>query len=176
LLPSFKEVHEMKLKTVRTGSLEMPAQLLITMIIVAATASIGFGALSAYSKSEVDGSLREQAEAVAAAAERLDSMGIDSSLQITVKLENAPMEKLSYFRIGHPITAPLHPYSGMVRFKAQSSDEGHVYVKDSSGKPLPMCSKTGDALELGEGSHSLQLTRVYNDVSKIAMITFEKMG
>ena len=73
----------MKLNTVRTGSLEMPAQLLITMIIVAATASIGFGALSAYSKSEVDGSLREQAEAVAAAAERLDSMGIDSSLQIT---------------------------------------------------------------------------------------------
>jgi len=38
-----------------------------------------------------------------------------------------------------------------------------------------MWSKNGDVLELGEGSHRLQLTRVYNDVSKVAMITFEKM-
>ena len=163
----------MKLKTVRQGSLEMPAQLLITMIIVAATASIGFGALSAYSKSAVDGNLRGQAEAVAAAAARLDSMGLDSSLQITVKLEGAPMEKMAYFRIGHPLTVPLHPYSGMVRFKAQSSEEGHVYVKDQSGKPLPMCSKNGGVLELGEGSHRLGLTRCYDAGAGMAFILFE---
>lgn len=166
----------MKLKSVRRGSLEMPAQLLITMMIVAATASIGFGALSAYSKSSVDGSLRAQAEVVAAAAERLDSMGVDSGIQVTVKLESAPMEKMDYFRIGHPITVPLHPYSGMVRFKAHSSEEGHVYVTDQSGKPLAMCSKSGDALELGEGAHRLQLTRLYDEVSNIAMIAVEDIG
>jgi hypothetical protein len=167
------EVHQMKLKTNSRGSLEMPAQLLITMIIVAATASVGFGALSAYSKSSVDGNLREQAESVAAAAVRLDSMGLDSSLQITVNLESAAMEKMAYFRIGHPLTVPLHPYSGMVRFKAQSSEEGHVYVKDQSGKPLPMCSINGDALELGEGSHRLLLTRSFDDDAGMAFILFD---
>ncbi len=157
----------------RLGSLEMPAQLLITMIIVAATASMGFGALSAYSKSSVEGNLRQQAEAVAAAATRLDSMGLDSRLQITVRLEGAPTEKMAYFRIGHPVTLPLHPYSGMVRFKAQSSEEGHVYVKDASGKLLPMCSKAGGTLELGDGAHRLLMTRLYDEVSNMAIIAFE---
>jgi len=157
----------------RLGSLEMPAQLLITMIIVAATASIGFGALSAYSKSAVDGGLRQQAEAIAAAAARLDSMGLDSSLQITVKLESAPTEKMSYFKIGHPLTRPLHPYAGMVRFKAESSEEGHVYVKDQAGKALPMHSKTGETLELGEGTHRLLLTRLFDEEYNTVFILFE---
>ena len=156
----------------RLGSLEIPAQLLITMIIVAATASIGFGALSAYSKSSVEGSLRQQAESVAAAAARLDSMGLDSSLQIMVTLEGAPMEKMAFFKIGHPLTVPLHPYAGMVRFKAQSSGEGHVYVKDPAGKPIPMCSKTGDVLELGEGTHRLLLTHLYDSDVNLAFILF----
>jgi extradiol dioxygenase family protein len=160
----------------RWGSLEMPAQLLITMIIVAATASIGFGALSAYSKSAVDGGLRQQAEAVAAAAVRLDSMGLDSSLQISVKLEGSPTEKIAFFRIGYPVTRPLHPYAGMVRFKAQSSEEGHVYVRDPAGNPVPMCSKTGDSLELGEGTHRLQLTRCYDEVANMGIIAFEETG
>ncbi|MBM4249898.1 MAG: hypothetical protein FJ149_10805, partial [Euryarchaeota archaeon] len=89
----------MKLKTSDCGSLEMPAQLLVTMMIVAATASVGLGALSAYSRSTVEGALRQQAESVAAAAARVDSIGLGSSLQITVKLENAPMEKLQYFKM-----------------------------------------------------------------------------
>jgi hypothetical protein len=166
----------MKWKTSRLGSLEMPAQLLITVIIVAATASMGFGALSAYSKAAVDGGLREQAEAVAAAAARLDSMGPGSSLQITIRLEGSPMEKIAYFRIGYPITRPLHPYAGMVRFKAQSSEEGHVYARNPAGKPIPMCSGTGDALELGEGAHRLQLERCYDEVANLAIIAFEETG
>ena len=157
----------------RLGSLEMPAQLLITMIIVAATASIGFGALSAYSKSTVDGNLRQQAEVVAAAAARLDSMGLDSSLQITVTLEGAPMEKMAFFKIGHPLTVPLHPYAGMVRFKARSTEEGHVYVKDASGKPVPMCSGNGYSLELGEGAHRLLLTHNYDEDAGTGFILFE---
>jgi hypothetical protein len=166
----------MKLKTARTGSLEMPAQLLITMIIVAATASIGFGALSAYSKSAVEGNLRQEAESVAAAAARLDSMGPDSSLQITVRLENAPMEKMAYFRIGHPLTRPLHPYAGMIRFKAEGTDEGHVYVKDRAGRPLPMHCKDSGALELNEGTHRLQLTRLYDVDCDAHFISFEVLG
>lgn len=162
-----------RLRSERPGSLEMPAQLLLTMIIVAATASMGFGALSAYSRGAVEGSLRQQAEAVAAAAARLDSMGLDSSLQITVRLENAPMERMAFFRIGHPLTAPLHPYAGMVRFRAERSDEGHVYVKDQSGRPLPMCSKTGGTLELGEGTHRLLLTRLFDHDLESVFIRFE---
>jgi|GEM_PF-2720984 len=163
----------MKLKTSDCGSLEMPAQLLVTMMIVAATASVGLGALSAYSRSTVEGALRQQAESVAAAAARVDSIGLGSSLQITVKLENAPMEKLQYFKMGHPFTEPLHPYSGMVRFKAQSSEEGHVYVRDAAGKPLPMRSESGGTLELGEGTHRLQLSRLFDDELRIAFILVE---
>ncbi len=162
-----------KFRNERLGSLEMPAQLLITMIIVAATASIGFGALSAYSKSTVEGGLRLQAESISAAATRLDSMGLDSSLQITVRLENAPMEKMSYFKIGHPLTRPLHPYAGMIRFKAQSSEEGHVYVKDQAGKALAMHSRTGETLELGEGTHRLLLTRLFDEEYNMVFIMFE---
>lgn len=153
----------MTLKDARLGSLEMPAQLLITVMIVAATASIGFGALSAFSKSAVEGSLRQQAESVAAAAVRLDSMGLGSSVQLTVKLENAPMEKMAYFIIGHPLTSPLHPYAGMVRFKAERSEEGHVYVKDQSGNPLPLCTEEGGGLGLGAGTHRLQMTRRFSE-------------
>jgi uncharacterized protein (DUF342 family) len=163
----------MRLKASSRASLELPAQLLVTMIIVAATASVGFGALSAYSKSTVEGALRQQAEAVAAAAARVDSMGLGSSLQVTVKLENAPMERLQFFKIGHPLTLPLHPYAGMVRFKAQSSEEGHVYVRDAAGKPLPMQSGRQDSLELGEGTHRLQLTRLFDDELDLAFVLVE---
>ena len=165
-----------KFRNERLGSLEMPAQLLITMIIVAATASIGFGAMSAYSKSTVEGGLRLQAESISAAATRLDSMGLDSSLQLSVELENAPMEKMTYFKIGHPLTRPLHPYAGMIRFKAESSEEGHVYVKDGSGNPLPLCSKDGGALELGAGTHRIHLSRQFSDEANMVFIELEKVN
>jgi hypothetical protein len=155
------------------ASLEMPAQLAITMMIVAVTASAGFGALSTYSRTMVDSGLRQQAQGVAAAAARLDTMGINSSLETSVRLDNAPLEKMAYFRIGHPLTRPLHPYSSMVRFKAASTEEGHVYVRDAGGNPLPLCSETGGTVELGAGTHRILLILMYDDTLGAAYVRVE---
>lgn len=155
------------------GVLEMPAQLVITMIIVAATASVGFGALSGYSKSIVESGLRQQAENLAAAAVRLESMGPDSGLQTTVMLEDAPLEKMAYFRIGYPLERPLHPYSFMVRFKGASTEECHVYVRNAGDNPLPLCSKTGGTLELGRGTHRLLMTLGYDGATATVYVQVE---
>jgi len=162
-----------KLGAGRRGVLELPSQLVITIIIMAVTASVGFGALSSYSRDAVDKRLRQQAEAVTAAAERLDSMGTGSTLKLEIGLENAPLEKVQYFKVGHPLGRPLHPYSAMVRFKAASAPEGHVYARDAGGNPLPLCSPSGGALELGAGSHRLLLTRLYSDTLGTAFIRCE---
>ena len=155
------------------GVLDMPAQLAITMIIVAATASVGYGALSSYSKGVVESGLRQQAEDLAAAAVRLGSMGQGSGLQTTVMLEDAPLEKVAYFRIGHQLGRPLHPYASMVRFKGASTEEGHVYVRDAGDDPLPLCSGTGGTLELGPGTHRLLMTLEYDDGTAMVYVQVE---
>lgn len=140
----------------------MPLKLMISVIIMAVVASSGFGALSSYSRSAVESGLRNQAEALASAALRLDSMGLNSSRVLELRIEGVALAHVEYFKIGYPLSKPLHPYSSMVRFKGSGTDEGHVYVKDSGGRPLPLCSGQGKGVEVGEGTHRLLLTRAYD--------------
>lgn len=155
------------------GMVEMPLKLMVSAIIMAATASAGFKALSTYSESAVESGLRQQAEALAAAAFRLDSMGLNSSALLELRLEGAPLAHVEYFRAGFALTRPLHPYSAMVRFKGSGTDEGHVYVRGAGGGLLPMCSSDGDPLELGSGVHRLLMTRLYSEPLELVYIQLE---
>ena len=154
--------------------MEMPFKLVIAAIIMAVTAASGFGALSAYSKGMVENGLRQEAEGLAAAAERLDAMGLNSSLKVRLSLQNAPLARMEYFKVGHPLSKPVHPYSAMVRYKGEGTGEGHVYVRDAGDNYLPMVSQAGGALSLGAGSHTLLLTRLYSEEFAIAFLRVER--
>jgi hypothetical protein len=153
----------MSLRHGRAGIIELPFKLLISVIIMTVTAAAGLGALSAYSRGMLENNLRQEAQAVASAAERLDTMGFNSSLKVRLAINNAPMDHVEYFKIGHPLSAPVHPYSAMVRYKGAGSSEGHVTALDAGDNYLPMCSPEGGTLSLGNGEHALLLTKLYSD-------------
>jgi len=159
----------------RRGVLEMPLKLLISVIIMTATASIGFGALSYYSKGMVESNLRQQGESIASAALRLDGLGLNSTLRLQLKLEGAPMAGVEFFKVGYPLTEPLHPYAAMVRFKGAGTDEGHIYVKDAGGSPLPLCSISGDTFPLGAGTHDILLTKLYSRDANTTYVQIEEL-
>ena len=165
-----------KLRRDCAGVLQMPLKLMISAIVMAVVASSGFGALSSYSRGAVESGLRQQAEALAAAALRLDSMGLNSSRVVELRLEGAPLSHVEYFRVGHPLARPLHPHSAMVRYKGSGTDEGHVYVRDAAGKPLPLCSGSGKGVELGEGVHRLLLTKAHSGELDIVYINVEVLA
>jgi hypothetical protein len=127
------------------------------------TAAAGLGALSIYSRGMLENSLRQEAQAVTSAAQQLDTMGFNSSLKVRLSIDNAPMDHLEYFRIGYPLSKPVHPYSAMVRYKGAGSSEGHVTALDAGDNYLPMCSPEGGTLSLGTGEHALLLTKLYSD-------------
>ena len=153
----------------RRGMIDMPLKRLAAVIIMVATAAAGFGALSHYSKVMVESNLRQQGESIASAALRLDGMGLNSSLRVQLKLEGAPMAGVEYFRVGYPLTMPLHPYAAMVRFRGAGTDEGHVYVRGAGGNPMPLCSPDGGTLSIGTGTHDVLLTKLH---SRSASATF----
>ena len=147
----------------RAGVVELPFKLLISVIIMTVTAAAGLGALSIYSSGMLQNSLRQEAQTVASAAELLDTMDFNSSVKVRLTINNAPMDHLEYFRIGYPLSRPVHPYSAMVRYKGAGSSEGHVTALDAGDNYLPMCSPEGGTLSLGTGEHELLLTKLYSD-------------
>jgi len=153
----------MSLRKENAAVIELPFKLVIAAVIMAVTASAGLGALSLYSKGMVENGLRQEAEAVASAAQRLDSMGINSSMKVRISLQNAPLDHVEYFRIGYHLTTPVHPYAAMIRFKGAGSGEGHVYARDAGDNYLPMVSSGDGTLELGSGGHTLLLTKLYSE-------------
>jgi type II secretory pathway pseudopilin PulG len=164
----------MSLRKDRAAIIEMPFKLLIAIMIMAVTAAAGFGALSSYSKTMLENDLRQEAQTVASAAQRLDTMDLESSLKIQISIENTPMDHMEYFKIGYPLSTPVHPYSAMVRYKGAGSGEGHVTVRDNGDNYLPMCSPSGETLSLGVGSHGLLLTKLYSDACKTVFIKVER--
>ena len=159
----------------RVAIIEMPFKLLIAIMIMAVTAAAGLGALSTYSKSMLENDLRQEAQTVGSAAERLDTMDFNSTLKIQISIENAPMDHMEYFKIGYPLSTPVHPYSAMVRYKGAGSSEGHVTVRDNGDNYLPMCSPSGETLLLNVGSHALLLTKLYSDACKTVFLKVERM-
>jgi len=157
-------VRTVRLRKSGMGIVELPFKLLISIIIVAATASAGLGALSMFSRNMLDQSLGQQARMICSAAERLDEMGFGSSVEVRLEIDNAPMDHVEYFRIGYPLSAPVHPYSAMVRYKGSGSSEGHATARDAADNFLPMCSARGGTLALGAGEHALLLTKLYSDL------------
>jgi len=153
----------MSLRGDRAGVIELPFKLLISVIIMTVTAAAGLGALSVYSKSMLENGLRQQAQVVVSAAEQLDTMGFNSSLRVRLSIDNAPMDHVDYFKIGYPLSMPVHPYSAMVRFKGAGSSEGHLTALDASDNYLPMCSPEGGTLQLGTGEHDILLTKLYSE-------------
>jgi hypothetical protein len=157
----------------RRGLVDMPLKLLVSVMIMVATAAAGFGALSQYSKVMVESNLRHQGESIASSALRLDGMGLNSSLKVQVKLDGAPMAGIEYFRVGYPLTVPLHPYAGMVRFKGAGTDEGHVYIKDIGGNILPLCSPEGATLSLGTGTYDVLMTKLHSRSANVTFVQVE---
>lgn len=164
----------MSLRKEDAAVIELPFKLVIAAVIMAVTASAGTAALSAYSKGMVENGLRQEAEAVASAAMRLDSMGINSSMKVRISLRNAPLDHVEYFRIGYPLAKPVHPYGAMIRFKGAGSGEGHVYVRDAGDNYLPIVSSEGGTLEVGAGSHSLLLTKLYSEQFGMVFLRVER--
>jgi hypothetical protein len=124
----------------------------------------------------VDNGLHQEAESLAAAAERLDAMGLNSSLKVRLSLQNAPLARMEYFKVGHPLSKPVHPYSAMVRYRGEGAEEGHVYVRDAGDNYLPMVSPAGDTLSLGAGSHTLLLTRLFSEEFAMVFLRVERTG
>jgi hypothetical protein len=153
----------MGLRGDRAGIIELPFKLLISVIIMTVTAAAGLGALSIYSRGIVENNLRQEAQTVTSAAERLDAMGVNSSLKVRLSIDNAPMDHVEYFKIGYPLSTPVHPYSAMVRYKGAGSSEGHVTALDAGDNYLPMCSPEGGTLSLGTGEHAILMTKLYSE-------------
>jgi len=164
------------LRSGRAGIIELPFKLLISIIIVAVTAAAGMGALSVYSKNILDDGLRQQAQAVCSAAERLDTMGFNSSLRVRLVISNGPMDRVEYFRIGYPLSAPVHPFSAMVRYKGIDMPQGHVTALDASENYLPMCSPQGGTLSVGTGEHDIVLTKMYSEQFGTVFMRVEGTG
>lgn len=153
----------MSMRKYSKGVMSLPFKLILIGIVLAFTVSIGYTGLNTYSKSAAENNLRIDCERIISTAKKVDSMGINTTLGVSVDIKGSMLHSVVNFEIGYILTKPLNPKSFSIRYRISGGEEKSVYAYDDSHEPLPMCGEDGGSVILSPGEHRILLTKAFSD-------------
>ncbi len=132
----------------------IPLNLIIILLILAIALPIIWAGLSTYDRTQKENDMRNEIEFIIITIKFVYTNGESNSQQIDVNFDSSFATKVERVEIG----GPTKSLWSTIRYKLSGSSKQTIIIENPN---IPVANKTDsglDALEVGEGRHSLLFT------------------